>query len=957
MVKFGCFRAPDWRFVLPRTLAFTLSATLLLGSVSLPALAAPGPAKKKPPLNVAIIWHQHQPKYPKEPGTNIYTMPWVRMHAAKDYVDMAAIAEKYPSLRMTFNLTPVLLEQVLDYAKGATDRAFIVAQKPAMALDAGDKDYIAAKFFDVTEVMLKRFPAYAALKAKPRRSYTTQDWRDLQVWFNLAWLDPDVLAQEPFKGMVRQGRGFTENDKARVLNQHVAMLKEIVPLHRRLQDKGQIEVSTTPYFHPILPLIHDSDSAKEAMPGASLPLSRFQQPDDARRHVQMATQHYQQLFGRAPRGMWPGEGSVGQAVAPIFKEERLTWIASDEEVLGNSVGTTLRKGESLARPDLLYRPYQIKDGPAIVFRDRRLSDDIGFRYSKMSGKAAAADLLAKLKRAYDAAPASEPRLVTLILDGENAWENYPDDGKEFFHALYKGLTTSSWVSTVTPSQVLAKQAPTPLPHLWAGSWIGADFATWIGEGEENRAWDLLEGTRAEYDRYRQRHGSSPKLEKIHRILMAAQGSDWFWWYGKDQNSGRDEEFDEAFRGLLKEAYDLMGMTPPPVLDVPIVQVATAVDQEPTALLTAPLDGKLGAAWDAAGRVNAVGGAMAEGQRIFEALRYGWDDTAVYLAFEYAKKPVPMELFVGLPARSDGKMTASIPFASQFRITVDPTSRQAVLYQGERKLRQLELAAGNRHVELKLPWSAVSAERGESVLLAASAVGTVFPARPLTLAAPPPQATALVSFADPEGDPLGAGALVPPANPIFTLPNFDLRGVDVGESGSDWVFTFRLGRIDNPWNSPSGLSLATLDLYLATEEKVGAPAPLLPGRRARAGSPWTHALWIEGWQSGLYRPDGQKITEIRTVVDPLGRRVVATVPKTLLPSHPRQWKYLAFTMVQDGFSLGRIRTLTSRPAYEHFSGNAAPILDLLSEGDEQASLLKPLADKTVLPLRRPPTPQP
>ncbi len=950
-------RAPDWRFVLVRTLAFTLSAALLLGTVTLPGLAAPVPSKSKPPLNVAIIWHQHQPKYPKEPGTNIYTMPWVRMHAAKDYVDMAAIAEKYPSLRLTFNLTPVLLEQVIDYTKGASDRAFIVAQKAALALDAGDKDYIAAKFFDVTAVMMKRFPAYAALKAKPRQAYTTQDWRDLQVWFNLAWLDPDVLAQEPFKSMVSKGRGFTENDKARVLNQHLAMLKEIVPLHRRLQELGQIEVSTTPYFHPILPLIHDTDAAKEAMPGVDLPLARFQQPDDARRHVQMATEHYRHLFGRAPRGMWPGEGSVGQAVAPIFKEERLTWIASDEEVLGNSVGTPLRKGETLTRPDLLYRPYQIKDGPAIVFRDRRLSDDIGFRYSKMSGKAAAADLLAKLKRAHDATPASEARLVTLILDGENAWENYPDDGKEFFHTLYKGLTISSWVRTVTPSMVLSKQTPTPLPHLWAGSWIGADFATWIGEGEENRAWDLLEAARAEYDRYRLRHGTSLKLERIHRILMAAEGSDWFWWYGKDQDSGRDDDFDEAFRGLLKEAYDLMGVTPPQALDVPIVQVATTVDQQPKALLSAKLDGKLGADWESAGRVNAVGGAMAEGQRIFESLRYGWDDSAVYLAFAFARKPHPMDLYVGLPARSDGKMTGSVPFASQYRIQIDPTSRQAVLFHGERKLRQLDVATGARHVELKLPWSAVSAERGESVLLAATAAGTVFPARPLTLAAPPPQAKTLVSFVDSEGDALGAGALVPPANPVFKLPNFDLHGVDVGESGSDWVFTFRLGQIDNPWNSPSGLSLATLDLYLATEDKVGGPVALLPGRRAKAGAPWTHALWIEGWQSGIYRADGQKITEIRTVVDPLGRRVVATVPKTLLPGDPRQWKYLAFSTAQDGFSLGRVRTLSSRQDYEHFSGNAAPILDLLSEGDEQKSLLKPLADKTVLPLRRPPTPQP
>lgn len=939
-----------------RTLVFTLSFALVLATLGTPGLAARGtassgkPAPSKPPLNVAIIWHQHQPMYPKEPGTNLYTMPWVRLHAAKDYVDMAAIAEKYPSLRMTYNLTPVLLEQVLDYNKGASDRAFVVSQKPAVALDDDDKAYLAEKFFDVSEAMLKRFPAYAALKSKPRKSYTTQDWRDLQVWFNLAWLDPDVLAEETFRDLVRKGKGFSENDKARVLNQHLAMLKEIVPLHRRLQEKGQIEVSTTPYFHPILPLIHDSDSAREAMPGTRLPLARFQQPDDARRHVQMATQYYQELFGRAPRGMWPGEGSVGQAVAPIFKEERVNWIASDEEVLANSIGTTLRKGETLARPELLYRPYQITDGPAIFFRDRRLSDDIGFRYSKMSGKAAAADLLGKLKQAWNAAPAGEPTLVTLILDGENAWENYPDDGKEFFHTLYKGLTTSNWVKTVTPSEVLAKQKPTPLPHLWAGSWIGADFATWIGEDEENQAWDLLEAARDALDRYRMRHGSNTKFEKARRILMAAQGSDWFWWYGKDQDSGRDEEFDQAFRGLLREAYQVIGMTPPQVLDVPIVQVATAVDRTPEDLLTMPLDGKLGPEWDRAGRINATGGAMAEGQRLFDALRYAWDDQALYVAFEYAKQPVPMDLHVGLPARPDGKLLPSLPFASQLRIAVNPAAKQAELWRGDRKVGNVTLAAGASHVELKLPWSALGAERGEAVLLAASAGGTVFPSRPLKLAAPPPTGPVLVAFDDPEGDALGAGKLIPPANPVFKLPNFDLRRVEVSEAGGDWIFTFRLGQIDNPWNSPSGLSLATLDLYLATEETSDGLAALLPGRRAKSAMPWTHALWIEGWQSGLYRGDGQKITEIRTFVDPLGRRVVAAVPKTLLPGHPRQWKYLGFTLAQDGFSVGRVRTLTSRQNFDHFGGNAAPILDLLVDGDAQKTLLKPIADKTVLPLR-------
>ncbi len=949
----------NWRFALARTLASTLSVALLLSMGGNPVQAA---AKSKPPLDVAIIWHQHQPQYPKVLGTNIYTMPWVRLHAAKDYVDMAAIAEKYPKLRLTFNLTPVLLEQILDYTKGASDQALILSQKPAVALDAEDKAYLDAKFFSVTDVMLKRFAPYAALKAKPRASYKTQDWRDLQVWFNLAWLDPDVLATEPFKQLVRRGRGFSENDKARVLNKHLAMLKEIVPLHRRLQDKGQIEVSSTPYFHPILPLIHDTDSAKEAMPGASWPSSRFHQPDDARLHVQMAAESYKLLFGRAPRGMWPGEGSVGQAVASIFTEERIDWIASDEEVLGNSLGITLRQGEKLSRPDLLYRPYQIEGGPAILFRDRRLSDDIGFRYSKMSGKAAATDLLAKLKRAWDSAPSNSPTLVTLVLDGENAWENYPDDGKEFFHALYHGLTTSNWVKTTTPSEFLSRSKPVKLPHLWAGSWIGADFATWIGEEEENRAWDLLVDARQALDRYRLRQGANARFEKVRRILLAAEGSDWFWWYGKDQESGRDEEFDEAFRGLLKEAYTSMGEKVPQALNIPIVPVAVTADQVPRATLSPPIDGKLGPAWEKAGIVHATSGAMAEGQRLFESLRYGWDDEAVYLALQYARKPAATEIHLGLPSRSGGELTPPIPFAAHFRVRLDPVAGKAILHGPQGVLSQLDFAVGtskaggSAHVEIKLPWRALAAERAEPLLLMASAAGTLFPSLPLKLSAPPPRGPAHVIFTDAVGDTLGSGKLIPPVNPVFELPNFDLQHLEVGESGNDWLFTFRLGQIDNPWNSPTGLSLASLDLYLATEDLSGGPSPLLPGRRAKSETPWTHALSIDGWQSGLYRGDGQKITEARTFVDPLGGRVVAAIPKTLLPGHPRQWKYLAFTMAQDGFSVGRIRPLTARHDYGHFSGNAAPILDLLAKPDEQKSLLSPIPDKTILPLRGAPVPE-
>lgn len=923
-----------------RTLATLSALPLLVGAV--PVAAAPAGE----PLNVEIIWHQHQPLYPKVPGTNVYEQPWVRLHAAKDYVDMAAMVREFPGLKLTINLTPVLLTQVEDYNRGATDRHLQLAAKDPAQFTPAEKTEAYHRFFQVSGPMLANWPRLGELKAKPLATYDAQDFRDLETLFHLAWTDAIFRDTPALAAISAKGRGYTEAEKAKVLAMHREALKQIIPLHRQLQDEGRIEVSTTPYFHPILPLVYDTDLAKEAMPEAPMPTKRFHHPEDARFHVNEAVAYYKRLFGRAPRGMWPGEGSVAQAVAPLFKEAGIQWIATDEEVLARSLKTPVRTGETVTRPDLLYRPYQSTGGPAIVFRDRKLSDDIGFRYNKMTGEAAAADLLGQL-RAIAHKPGG-PKLVSIILDGENAWENYPDDGKAFLRALYRGLTTDATFKTTTPSEYLAGHTPTPLARLWAGSWIGGSFSTWIGEDEENQAWDRLTEARDAVAAFGKANGAQNALyQKALGRLHAAEGSDWFWWYGRDQDSGYDEVFDKAFRDLLASAYTDIGSPVPTLLTVPIVQAGVTPTRTPRAYWKPVIDGQLqrGELADA-GSIFAEGGAMAQGNQPVGALFYGWDKQRLSLALQFNGNARPFMIYLGQPAGT-GKAVKGVPFLVKRAFAVDPAKNmiQATIGDGE----WLQAAGGKEAAEVAIPWAALGAQGGESWLLAVVPQGgSAFPAQPLRFQTPMVAVKSQVILKDGEDD----LRYDMPKGSAYTRAATDLQSLSVGEAGDRWVFTWQLGDVKNPWNSPIGLSLVTLDLYLAPAAGAGAPVALLQGRDAKAARPWWRAIAIEGWQQGVYGPDGTKLGDVDVAVDPLAREVRASIPKKLLPGNPRRWAYIATLEGQDGFAPGRVRQVLPTPDADHFGGRPAGrwsnVLDvLLPPALDQAPVLFPDANQPVV----------
>ena len=945
----------------------------------LEATSAPSSQQEEEhPLYLSIIWHQHQPVYFKDPDTGVYAKPWVRVHAAKDYVDMAAILEQYPDIHATFNLTPSLIRQLDDLAAGARDQYWLMTEVPADRLTDEDKTFLRDRFFDTNPNIIARFPRYQQIADDRENSdgWDAGTWRDLQVLFNLAWTDPDWLAREPLQALAGEGGDFAEEDKATILDEHQRLVEETIPVHQRLQESGQIEVTMTPYAHPILPLLIDTSLARIAMPKADLP-PRFSFPRDAVAQVERGVELYRQHFGVDPRGMWPAEGAVAQEMVGIAGRNGLAWMASDEEVLAKSLemaGFSRDSTETVQDADLLYRPYYVTDlnSPpvAIVFRDHVISDKVGFTYSGMDGAEAAADFLQRLhliKDQLEAEGAEGPHLVSVILDGENAWEYYDNDGKAFLHALYQGLSEDPELETVTPGEFLAIAPEQPsIEQLWAGSWISHDFSTWIGEEEENTAWDYLRQTRELLELYIRDKRTAPEenLARAIDAMMIAEGSDWFWWYGSDQDSGSDADFDQQFRDTLRQVYLALGEEVPAFVDVPVIpQQAQSPDQAATDLITPTIDGVMSEGeWDAAGYYVASGGAMAAALPFFDRLAYGFDQQNLYLAVEaverYALPAGDSYIEFYLRAPGSGAVSsfsrggsllgfpANLMMAAQFAdgdlagaafYTVGDGGEWAtgstseLVAPGEVTLTipgvatewASPLAWDDGQLELALPLALLGdADTGDRFTMRAfygQNLDGEDVARPLDLAQVPYTGPAVISvpdlgtstivleIADPEGDDSGPGTYTYPLDGVFAGGAFDLTSFTVGYDEEDIVFKFTVaGPVENAWGSPNGLSIQTFDIYIDQDGAESGARLMLPGRNAAlpAGSGWDYAIWVEGWVPGIYVPgdEGPEQVDVQWVilVDPGQSKVTVKVPKELLGDDPENWAYAVVVLGQEGY---------------------------------------------------------
>ena len=682
----------------------------------------------------------HQPYY-KDDMTGSCILPWVRMHGIKDYYGMPAMLSDFPAIHQTFNLVPSLLKQIQDYVeKGAKDKFLDIALKPAADLDESDKLFLLKNFFMANwDTMIKPYRPYWQLldrrgySVSPNdlrnatRYFTVQDYLDLQVWFNLTWFDPFFKNRDPFlNGLVQKGSGFTEQEKELLILKQREVMALIIPEYKRLSKIGTIELTTTPFYHPILPLLYDTDLAKVAVPDIHLPTKRFSHPEDAKVQIERSISYHEKLFDTRPTGMWPSEGSVAESIIPMFADLGIRWIGTDEGVLARSLGINIERDFAgiMKNPEVLYQPYLAGKGDksvSIVFRDHVLSDLLGFVYSKWNYKNAANDLVDKLHRVRQGL-SHGPHLVSIILDGENAWEYYQNDGRDFFLYLYERLSNEQGLRCVTVGEYLKENpAQTCIERLHAGSWINANFRVWIGHEEDNQAWDLLSQTREALVEYSSRDGDLDKLAKAWEELYIAEGSDWCWWYGDDHYSENDEEFDLLFRTHLMNVYRIIGLDIPDELQISILrenrQALPTV--ELTAFISPTIDGQVTNyfEWLHAGyyNVSQAGGAMHRGASIITHIYYGFDLKNMFVRLDPSgnlqdEKITDLAFFINFLH----------PKGLDIEVRVAPQERRvsATLFRGENGTRTqvgvINSVAADEIIELAVPFELLGVKPNDEV---------------------------------------------------------------------------------------------------------------------------------------------------------------------------------------------------------------------------------------------------
>jgi alpha-amylase/alpha-mannosidase (GH57 family) len=646
---------------------------------------------------VAFLWHMHQPYY-EDLVTREHILPWVRLHALKDYLGMVAILEEFPEVKATFNLVPSLLVQLEAFAAGqAHDRYLELGLKPADALTQDEIAFILQNFFHAQrQRMIDPYRRYAELLTQrgsvtsaadldaAMRRFTPDDLRDLQVWQKLAWLDPSYLTgDERVQQLLEKGRDFSEVDKTELRAIELEILNAVIPAYRRRAEAGQIEISTSPFYHPILPLLCDTDIYKRTHPQSAMPRHRFLHPEDAVEQLERAAACHERLFGRRPVGLWPSEGSVSEAMLPLVVQAGFHWMATDELILARTLGITFTRDAAghVDQPGRLYSSYRLAaaDGQvACGFRDHALSDLIGFAYAGWDADSAADDFVARLAEAGRRAQTdngNEPTIF-VILDGENAWEYFEGGGRPFLRALYGRLAVHPDLRTVTMSEACRAPAET-LPGLFPGSWIDANFYIWIGHADDHRAWSQLAEARAALEAAGPADAAA-RAQAREEILIA-EGSDWFWWYGDDHSSEHDLEFDDLFRRHLRNVYRLLERPTPDELFVTNISAGPAFSPQvdPTGLIQPTFDGEDSSyfEWLDAGdlEIRDVAGAMHQTDRpdrILTRVKFGFDRDHLYV-------------------RLDGSRPMAALFAEGYRFTVtflEPEGIRLMVAQSEGVIR-------------------------------------------------------------------------------------------------------------------------------------------------------------------------------------------------------------------------------------------------------------------------------
>jgi alpha-amylase/alpha-mannosidase (GH57 family) len=547
-------------------------------------------------LELVLCWHMHQPDY-RDYATGEFTQPWVYLHAIKDYADMAAHLERHPGVRAVVNLVPVLLDQLEDYAdQFATGRLrdpllAILGRDESTPLTRPEREVIVTRCFRANhEKMVQPYPAYKGLhdlfitleqQGRKAVDYVSDRYcYDLVTWYHLAWMGETIKrSSELVARLMTAGMGFTPADRRALLDLVGEIVAGTIPRYARLAEGGRIELSTTPHYHPLGPLLLDFRAAREARPELPLPAAEAY-PGGAvrmRAHLEGALASHARRFGAPPAGVWPAEGAISAALLGMLAERGCRWTASGAGVLANtlrSAGAATPEGGTAE-----HRPWRMSGAQlTCFFRDDRLSDLVGFEYSKWHGAEAATNFVAELEAIAGRATADGPPLVSVILDGENCWEYYPYNGFYFLDELYGKLASHPFIRTATFADVVGvppdgarpRARPPELPRVTAGSWVHGDLTTWIGSPEKNRAWDLLVAAKQSFDlAVASQRLTADEIAAAERQLAACESSDWFWWMGDYNPAFAVASFDQLYRASLARLYGLLRLPAPPVLAQPI----------------------------------------------------------------------------------------------------------------------------------------------------------------------------------------------------------------------------------------------------------------------------------------------------------------------------------------------------------------------------------------------------
>jgi alpha-amylase/alpha-mannosidase (GH57 family) len=663
--------------------------------------------------NVVFLLHMHQPQY-VDPRNGRAMLPWVRLHGARGYLDVARLLSEFGNIKLTVNFVPSLVQQLEEVVGGAVDEWLRIAELDGW--NPEERAFAVERFFSLNwDRSVRTRPRYAELldQRERKQPFSDGDVRDLTVLFNLGWLgfaaregDHEVAELE------KKGRGFSRQDLTLVIDRQRRACARVLPLYRELAGRGQVEISSSPFYHPILPLLVDSEHARRAMPQAKLP-PQFAYPEDAAAQITRGAEAHARAFGTPPRGMWPPEGSVSPEAVAAYARAGVGWLATDEGNLWRSLELA---GHSHQRGDL-YRVYR-HGGVDLVFRDREISDKIGFSYAHGEPHHGVADLVARARHAAEisTAPEGEPALVPIFLDGENPWESYPGLGEPFLRTLFGALSSDPQLATASIGQHL-DQAPArrELSRLHSGSWIDSAFHIWIGDPIKNRGWELLGRARARFDRAVADGLTGAAREAAWERLLAAEGSDWFWWFGEPFHSMEDALFDALFRAHLAGAYQAMGLQPPAELDEPVYAhkpSAEATITPPYGFIRPQIGGNRFYDWQGAGRYRVPRGAAMADTPLVQAIVFGFDRSTLFLKLE------PSDGRAAELAAARLEVDIAVAAAAPAAAGASPRHVPVVSRDGSLSIDGLPGGrnAHGRTVELALPFSQLGAQPDDKLHL-------------------------------------------------------------------------------------------------------------------------------------------------------------------------------------------------------------------------------------------------